>query len=293
MKDLLHKIENSYKDFSAGQKRIADLFKENQIVLAFSSALEVGKKVNVSESTVIRWAQKLGFKGYAELQHVMQKKLAEQRIEQVEDEDTTVYTSQSIVKNLLDADIKSISQLKESLQEEQLLQVVDLIGSAKKIYVTSNFFDFGLALSFKHWMNRVLDKTELLMQGDTEYYHQLSKLSNDDVLIALAFPRYTKNVMETLQMAKEQGSTIIVITDKRDSPVTPLGDEVLIVPISTNLSIDSYTAVHALLTSIMRFLYVKEHEQVKRNLARIDAMYERKSIFIHSEPTEPTKEKNI
>ena len=35
MKDLLHKIENSYKDFSAGQKRIADLFKENQIVLAF------------------------------------------------------------------------------------------------------------------------------------------------------------------------------------------------------------------------------------------------------------------
>ncbi len=106
----------------------------------------------------------------------MQKTLAEQRIEQVEDEDTTVYTSQSIVKNLLDADIKSISQLKESLQEEQLLQVVDLIGSAKKIYVTSNFFDFGLALSFTHWMNRVLDKTELLMQGDTEYYHQLSKL---------------------------------------------------------------------------------------------------------------------
>jgi DNA-binding MurR/RpiR family transcriptional regulator len=128
------------------------------------------------------------------------------------------------------------------------------------------------------------------MQGDTEYYHQLSKLSNDDVLIALAFPRYT---METLQIAKEQASTIIVFTDRRDSPVTPFGDEVLIVPISTNLSIDSYTAVHALLTSIMRFLYVKEHEQVKRNLARIDAMYERKSIFIHSEPTEPTKEKNI
>jgi len=218
MKDLLHKIENSYKDFSAGQKRIADLFKENQIVLAFSSALEVGKKVNVSESTVIRWAQKLGFKGYAEFQHVMQKTLAEQRIEQVEDEDTTVYTSQSIVKNLLDADIKSISQLKENLQEEQLLQVVDIIGSAMKIYVTSNFFDFGLAHSFTHWMNRVLDKTELLMQGDMQYYHQLSKLTNDDVLIAFAFPRYTKNVMETLQTAKEQGTTIIVITDKRIPP---------------------------------------------------------------------------
>ena len=286
MKDLLHKIDNSYKDFSAGQKRIADLYKENQIVLAFSSALEVGKKVNVSESTVIRWAQKLGFKGYAEFQSVMQKKLAEQRIEQVEDDDTQVYASQSILKNLLDADIKSISHLKETLREEQLLQVVDLIGSAKKIYVTSNFFDFGLAHSFTHWMNRVLDHTELLMQGDMQYYHQLSKLTKDDVLIAFAFPRYTKNVMETLQTAKEQGTSVIVITDKTDAPVAPYADELLLVPISTNLSIDSYTAVHALLTSIMRFIYVKEHEKVKENLIRIDAMYERKEIFIQSETIE-------
>lgn len=286
MKDLLHEIENSYKDFSAGQKRIADLYKENQIVLAFSSALEVGKKVNVSESTVIRWAQKLGFKGYAEFQSVMQKKLAEQRIEQVEDEDTEVFASQSILKNLLDADIKSIAQLKETLQEEQLLQVVDLIGSARKIYVTSNFFDFGLAHSFTHWMNRVLDHTELLMQGDMQYYHQLSKLTKDDVLIAFAFPRYTKNVMETLQTAKEQGTSVIVITDKADAPVAQYADELLLVPISTNLSIDSYTAVHALLTSIMRFIYVKEHEKVKENLIRIDAMYERKEIFIQSETIE-------
>lgn len=279
MKVLLHKIENSYNDFSAGQKRIADLFKENQIVLAFSSALEIGKKVGVSESTVIRWAQKLGFKGFSEFQHVIQKKLAKQRIEQVEDEGTTEYTSQSIVKNLLDADIKSISHLKETLQEEQLLQVVDLISSAKKIYVTSNFFDYGLAYSFTHWMNMVLDHTELLMQGDVQYYFQLSKLTADDVVIAFAFPRYTKNVIETLQTAKEQGATVIVITDKLEAPVTQYGDEVLFVPVTTNLSIDSYTAVHALITSIMRFIYVKEHEKVKQNLARVEDMYERKAIF--------------
>lgn len=282
MKDLLQKIDKSNKEFSAGQKRIADLFKENQIVLAFSSASEVGKKVNVSESTVIRWAQKIGFKGFAEFQDVVQTKLAEQRIEQVEDVETS-YASQSILKNLLDADIKSISHLKETLHEEQLLQVVDLIGSAKKIYVTSNFFDFGLAHSFAHWMNRVLDHTELLMQGDMQYYHQLSKLSKDDILIAFAFPRYTRNVMETLQTAKEQGTRVIVITDQTDAPVAPFADELLIVPISTNLSIDSYTAVHALITSIMRFVYVKEHEKVKQNLDRIDDMYERKDIFIQKQ----------
>jgi len=293
MKVLLHKIENSYSDFSAGQKRIADLFKQNQIVLAFSSALEIGKKVNVSESTVIRWAQKIGFKGFAEFQDVVQKKLTEERIEQVEDGKTSVYTSQSILKNLLDADIKSVSDLKETLHEEQLLQVVDLIGLAKKIYVTSNFFDYGLAHSFASWMNMILGKTELLMQEDIKYYQQLSTLASNDILIAFAFPRYTKSVLETLKTAKEQGTKIIVITDTLDSPATPFANEVLIVPVSTNLSIDSYTAVHALITSIMRFIYVKEHEKVKKNLARINNMYDRKEVFFRNETTKLNDDNNV
>lgn len=280
MQDLLRNVSDSYKDFSSGQKKIGDLFFKEPIFLAFSSALEVGKRVNVSESTVIRWSQKLGYRGYAEFQHVLQRKLAEERFEQVEEANVQPPVEQSFLANLLDADIASISQLKQTMDEDQLLQAVDWIGQARNIYVTSNFFDYGLAHFMTSWLSLTLDHAELLMPGEGRYYRQLSDLTSEDTLIAFVFPRYTKSVLDTLATAKKQGAKVILITDAMDSPAAAAADIALEVNVNSNLNIDSYTAVHALIASIMRFIYVKEHAKVKSNLAKVEAIYKEKEIFI-------------
>lgn len=278
MQDLMRTISKSYENFSAGQKKVGDLFIEEPIFLAFSSALEVGRKVNVSESTVIRWAQKLGYRGYAEFQEVVQQKLAQERIEQNNADAAQQISNQSFLKNLLDSDIALLQQLKQQLDEEKLLQVVDGISQSKKLYITGNLFDYGMVHSFANWLNHTLNHTELLMPGDAHYYLQLSKLEEDNTVIAFSFPRYEKKVTETLETARRQGTNIIVIADSSKAPTLELADIFLQVPMSSNLGIDSYTAVHALMTSIMRFVYVKEHTKVKENLERIDAVYTEKDF---------------
>ncbi|TFE02207.1 MurR/RpiR family transcriptional regulator [Jeotgalibacillus salarius] len=280
MQDILQKLENSYSALSAGQKKVARLFFDNPSVIAFSSALEVGKMVNVSESTVIRLTQKIGYKGYPEAQHLIQRKLAEQRFHADQaDRQETRSEGQAFLHSLLDADIANIEKLKHSLKEEDLLRVVDEISHARKVYVTSNLFSFGLGHLFTQWMSMVLDNTEMLMQGDVQYYQQLSKMDESDVVIVLAFPRYTKNILETVKTAKSQGAAIISITDSMDSPVAEHSDILLEAAMNSNLKIDSFTAVVALLTSIMRFVSVKEHEKVSANLERVEKMYEEKEIF--------------
>lgn len=285
MKEILQKVENSAGSMSAGQKRLVALLKESQMTMAFSSAIEVGKKAQVSESTVIRWAQKLGYKGFSEFQTHLQQVLTEAHIETGE---TTTGASNSIVKNLLDADIRSLHVLKESLDEEQLLQAVDALSRAMRIYVTSNFFDYGLAHSFAHWLDMVQGNTQLLMQGDVQYYQQLSRLTKDDVVLAFAFPRYTKNVNKTLEIAKQQGATVIVVTDGTHSPAIEFADVTFFVQVPSNLSIDSYTAVHALNATLMRFLYVKEHDRMVQNIERVNDMYERQDIFLPPNPKSDT-----
>lgn len=279
MQDLLRKISDSYKEFSAGQKKVGDLFIEQPILLAFSSALEVGRKVNVSESTVIRWTQKLGYKGYTEFQHVVQQKLAQERLEQSNGQSAEPAEKRSYLDSLLDAEIDSIQQLKQSLEEEKLLRMVELVTEADKIYVTSNFFDYGLAHSFASWLDLALGHTEILMQGEVQYYRQLSRLTTGCVVVAFSFPRYTKNVTETVEMARQQGAKVIIITDSPKAPPLQYANLSLYVSVSSNLGIDSYTAVHALLTSVMRFVYAKEHQTVKQNLDRVDLLYSQKNIF--------------
>lgn len=279
MQDLLRNVSTSYKDFSSGQKKIADLFFREPIFIAFSPALEVGKRVKVSESTVIRWTQKLGYRGYTEFQHTLQRKLAEERLEKSQQEQP-VAADQSFLENLLDADISSILKLKQTINEDNLLQAVDRISRAETRYVTGNFFDFGLAEWFGGWLGSALGHTSMMQPGTAVYYGQMADLGPEDTIIAFAFPRYTRTLMETLEYAKRRGAEVIVLTDREDSPAAKSADIVLTVSVNTNLNIDSYTAVHALLTSVMRFVYVKEHAKVKDKLAQLEAAYTDQDIFI-------------
>lgn len=275
----MRNVSASYKEFSSGQKKIADLFFREPIFIAFSSALEVGKRVEVSESTVIRWTQKLGYKGYTEFQHTLQRKLAEERLNTARQEQPAA-ADQSFLENLLDADITSILKLKETINEENLLQAVDCISKSDKRYVTGNFFDFGLAEWFGGWLGSALGNTTMMQPGTAAYYGQIGELGPQDTVIAFAFPRYTRTLMDTLKQAKRKGATVIVLTDREDSPAAKHADLVLAVSVNANLNIDSYTAVHALLTSVMRFLYVKEHAKVKEKLAQLEVAYSDQDIFI-------------
>ncbi|MBT2569907.1 MurR/RpiR family transcriptional regulator [Planococcus sp. ISL-110] len=280
MQDLLRSVSNSYPEFSSGQKKVGDLFFKEPIFLAFASALEVGRRVNVSESTVIRWTQKLGYTGYAEFQHVVQRKLAEERLEKSEQKLREPVEDQSFLEKLLDADISSIVKLKKSIKEDELLQVVDSISQAQRIYVTGNFFDYGIAHWFSSWLNQALDHTEMMYSSTDEYYTQLSKMGKGDLVIAFVFPRYTRIVIDTLKSAKSKGADVIVLTDSAESPALAYADHVLAVSVNTNLNIDSYTSVHALLTSIMRFVYVKEQAKINDNLAKIEEVYKERNIFM-------------
>lgn len=279
MQDLLRIIADSYKDFSSGQKKVGDLFFQEPIFLAFSSALEVGRRVNVSESTVIRWTQKLGYRGYAEFQQVLQRKLAEDRLGQTKQK-TAEPAVQSFFENLLDADIASLLRLKQLIHEEKLVQVTDAVGQANHIYVTSNFFDYGIAHGFSTCLKNALGHTELMMPSEGQYFSQLSGLAKGDLVIAFAFSRYTKAMLETLKSAKEQEAEIIIITDSDDSPAIEYADLSISVFVNSNLNMDSYTAIHALLASIMRFIYVKEHAKVKENLSQLEKIYKDQDIFL-------------
>lgn len=280
MQDLLRSVSDSYTEFSAGQKKVGDLFFKEPIFLAFSSALEVGKRVTVSESTVIRWTQKLGYKGYADFQQVVQRKLAEERLEKAEQKVQEPVADQTFLENLLDAEVLSIVKLKKSINEEELLRVVDKISQANRVYVTGNFFDYGIAQWFANWLNLALDHTEMMHPSTGEYYTQLSKLGEGDLVIAFVFPRYTRIVIDTLKDAKAQGADVIVLTDTEKSPALAYADYALTVSVNSTLSIDSYTSVHALLTSIMRFVYVKEQAKVNGNWAKAEAVYKERNLFI-------------
>ncbi|MCA1031186.1 MurR/RpiR family transcriptional regulator [Bacillus timonensis] len=278
MQELLQKLKDSYGQLSAGQKKVAKVFFENPNKIAFSPAFEIGKHVDVSESTVIRLTQKIGYKGYAEVQEIIQKDLSKQRVLNQYIEMANL-CDQSFMQQLLDSDVENIANLKRMLDEERLQRVVSQISQARNIYITGNLLSYGLAHFFSSWLNMILGNTELVLNGADQYYQQLSKMNEEDVLIALILPRYMKSTVETVTYAKKLGAKVISITDSELSPVCASSDIVLTVPITSSINIDSYTAVISLLTMIMRSVSIQDSERVEKNLHNMENVYRDNHIF--------------
>lgn len=279
LKDLLQKLKESYNQLSYGQKKVAKVFFEEPNKIAFSPAFEIGKHVDVSESTVIRLTQKLGYKGYAEVQGIVQKDLAKERVLTQYKEVSNISNKQSFLHDLMQADAENILQLQRTIREEDFLKAVQTISKARKIYITGNLLSYGLAHFFTQWLNMVLENTQLIIHGDGQYYHQLSMIQPEDVVIALIFPRYMKDTVETVKLSKDLGASVISITDSELSPVCVHSDIVLKVPINSSINIDSYTAVLSLITSIMRFVSVQDPIQVENKLKRIESIYHKTGVF--------------
>ena len=72
-RDILTVIQENMPTFSKGQKRIANYILESYDKATFMTASKLGKTVNVSESTVVRFASELGFDGYPSMQKALQK----------------------------------------------------------------------------------------------------------------------------------------------------------------------------------------------------------------------------
>ena len=70
MTDILTYIQENMSSFSKGQKLIANYILQSYDKAAFMTASKLGKTVNVSESTVVRFAAELGFDGYPSMQNL-------------------------------------------------------------------------------------------------------------------------------------------------------------------------------------------------------------------------------
>ena len=130
--ELLIRIDEKYPKFSKGQKRLADYIKENYDKAAFLTAAKMGEAVGVSESTVVRFATQLGYKGYPEFQKALGE-LVRTKLNSIQRMEVTYgrIDRSEILATVLQSDIEKIKQTLESVDNHAFELAVDTILAAK------------------------------------------------------------------------------------------------------------------------------------------------------------------
>lgn len=277
--EILATIHNKMFSFSKGQKRIADYITSSYDKAAFLTASRLGKIVNVSESTVVRFAVEIGFDGYPSMQKALQEMVRNrltsvQRIEAATDR----YGNRDVVSMVLQSDMESIRMTGEALNRETLDRAADAIIAAKNVYIVGVRSSAAIATYLNFYFRNIFENVKLISDSATsEMIEQMVHVSQDDVVIGISLPRYSSRTVKLMEFAGDSGAKVVAVTDSPDAPAAKRADFLLTAKSDMVSVVDSLVAPMSLVNALIVAISCKREHEVSetfKNLEKIWAEYE-------------------
>jgi DNA-binding MurR/RpiR family transcriptional regulator len=280
-RNLLKTIELKMPTFSKGQKLIAKYVLENYDKAAYMTASKLGSIVNVSESTVVRFADELGFSGYPEFQHSLQeivrtKLTSFQRIEVT----NNLIGDGDILTKVMSSEIEKIRHTLDELDREAFDVAVDKIISAKNIYILGVRSSSYLAGFLNYNLRMIFDNVRHVQTtSGAEMFEQIMSIGKDDVMIAISFPRYSKRVINAVDFARNAGADVIAITDSSLSPIAAEADQVLVAQSDMVSFVDSLTAPMSLINAVVVSVARKKQDELTARLRLLEDIWDEYDVY--------------
>ncbi len=279
--DVLHTIRAQMGTFSKGQKRVAAFILDNYEKAAFMTAGRLGKEVQVSESTVVRFASEVGYDGYPSMQKALQE-LIRGRLTSVQRIRVSRELSQSddVVAEVLHRDMDSIHAAIEQVDRSEFRHTVDLLLKAQRIYILGVRSSSFLAGYLNFYLHLILKNVVLVHNASAgEIYEQLVHIGPGDVLVGISFPRYAIMTVNAVNYAHDRGAEVIAITDSTLSPLYAPATVSLLVRSDMFSFVDSMAAPLSLLNALIVELGHLRKDDVDGVFAEMEKVWEQHSIF--------------
>lgn len=279
--DLLKSIEDKMPQFSKSQKLIAGFILEHYEKAAYMTALRLGNAVNVSESTVVRFAIEMGYEGYPQLQRSLQSHI-KNRLTSLQRMDVTRSRigDDDPVAAVLNQDIDKIRRTLDTVDRASFDKAVSAIIGARQIYI-QGAMSSGILANFMHYYLRLIfDKVTLVgAVGKTELYQQMIHIGEGDLLIAMSFPRYASGTIEACRFARESGADIIAITDSENSPLTQYANIALYAYSDMVSFVDSLVAPMSVINALIAMVSADDRCRVEQTFAKLEQLWENNDVY--------------
>lgn len=274
---LSKRIQENYPAMSKSQKRIAEYILQHYDKAVFLTAQKLGRTLDVSESTVIRFANLLGYDGFPQLQRALQD-MVRNKITTVDRLQLSLKDKQpDILRRVFTMDSENIHRTLEELDPKVFAAAVGKILAARHIYIISlrsaaapgHFLCFYLQLLLKNCR----------MVTTNTFLEELAGAGPEDLVIGMSFARYTRQTVESLQFAREKGAATLSITDTLTSPLAQISDTVLLAHSETSSFIDSFVAPLSLVNALIIAVGTSDPDRTAQSLAEFEEAWNNFKVY--------------
>lgn len=283
--EVLKRIEENYGGFSKRQKVLADYILKNYDKAAFLTAAKLGKVVGISESTVVRFATELGYKGYPGFQKALEE-LVRTKLNSIQRMEVTYgrIAQSEILESVLHSDIDKIKMTLANIDQNAFEMAVNTILNARKIYIIGIRSCAPLAEFLKFYLNLICENVITVnANGSSEIFEQLIRINEEDVIIGISFPRYSMRTLKALEFASNRKAKVITLTDSIHSPINLYSSCNLIARSDMASIVDSLVAPLSVINALVVALCMKKQEDVITTLETLEEIWDEYQVYSSDE----------
>lgn len=236
---LQDEIRRRYDTLSKRLKQVARYILDNSNSVAFDTVASIAQQADVPPSTLIRFANAFGFSGFNEMKQMFKQHLMEETANYTErarlfrqtttDDATPPETPTEILNMFTMVNTQALQQQAMQTSGEDLQRAVALLAEAENIYVIGLRRSFSVA-SYLTYALRHLDRKAFLIDGlGGMFTEQLSLVGPKDVVVAVSFSPYAREVVELVELGAQRKARQIAITDSQVSPLAAFSDVCFVV----------------------------------------------------------------
>ncbi len=267
-------VAEAGSELTPTERRIAEVILSEPTLLAFGTVSDLANRIGTSRPSIVRFANKLGFDGYTQLQQLIRSDVSRRLTRPSERIRQSEGTSLSERKTLNAA----IDSVFEAAEGNRLAALVKPISSARIVWVLSGETSRAGAHAFHSGLSMVRSGVHLL--EDRTIGCELSDATNKDVAVVFDFFRYRRVVATTSQILVESGVKIVAITDGPLSPLVELTDTWCEITVPAIGPFDSSVPVVAIAELLVAMVAKELHHEATARIDRIEKLWEDTEVFL-------------
>ena len=283
--DILSRINEHYNKMSKSHKAVAGFISDHYDQAVFMTAAKLGETLGISESTVVRFADRIGYDGYPQFQKALEE-CVKSKLSSVQKMDAKYGgSSQSeILTSVLTADIEKIQDTIRNLDPEAFESAVSTILEAETIYIMGLRSNAPLAEFLHFYLNMIRGGVVLLHTTSvSETFEQMIRIHEKDCFIGISFPRYSMRTLKAMEFANDRNAKVIAITDSIHSPMNLYSSCNLLARSDMVSIVDSLVAPLSVINALVVALCLKRPREVKRNLEMLDNTWNNYQVYLNDE----------
>ena len=197
---------------------------------ALGTASALARSAEVQASTLVRFAQTLGFAGFSELQEVFRARLRNrwpdysERLKALQQNARDSGDPSHLLFGFADSAAASIARLREAVQRRELDRAVSLLAAARTIHCLAQRRAFCVAHYLTYAFSQLGVPASLIDNVGGLGPEQLAQAGGGDALIAISFSPYAPFTLDLAKRARRAGVPIVVVTDSALSPLSGIAD---------------------------------------------------------------------